>query len=420
MELTIISIIELIKYTLAFRVFFQKSLKIKLPCLIIYFTAAAALQEITAHFYGSSRTFHIILLTGLMIPAFFTKGRLMYNILEYALLAFGVSITDIFADCMLCALFPAVKNHNFISLFSLVLLSIFCLRRNRTKNSIQLLPNQYALLFLGLSGSIALLTYFRITLAEHTPSQNACSHWYMAAACVCAAYIMVTSICQIHALSKADNYRRQTQAYEMYMKLQEQQINAVIQNDRQQRALRHDMQAHFWAVSELAKEQNFAALETYLNRLQEQPGFFGVQRYTNNTAVDAVIAHIMQAADTASICLHWHGKIPPDSTIEIFDWCVLISNLLTNALEACRQIETDTAVDVRLYAYYQSICLKIQNPVKQDIFITDNALPTTKKDKSNHGYGSDHVKRIVEKYHGSVHYSCEKLIFTADLFMRNP
>ena len=64
-----------------------------------------------------------------------------------------------------------------------------------------------------------------------------------------------------------------------------------------------------------------------------------VQKFTGVGAVDAIISEWYQKAVEDGIAWDWSGRFPEETAFETFDLCVLFSNLLSNAVEAARQVE---------------------------------------------------------------------------------
>lgn len=59
---------------------------------------------------------------------------------------------------------------------------------------------------------------------------------------------------------------------------------------------------------------------------------------------------------------------------------------------------------------YHSISLNIlqgADPVEKKVPVHKNKIPTSKRDKSSHGYGIEIMKQIVRKYGGSCTFRCD-------------
>lgn len=65
------------------------------------------------------------------------------------------------------------------------------------------------------------------------------------------------------------------------------------------------------------------------------------------------------------------------------------------------------------------LLLEVRNPVREHIAIQENHIATSKIDTALHGYGLDTMKRLTEKYHGSLQLACERLEFTVKILLEN-
>ena len=85
--------------------------------------------------------------------------------------------------------------------------------------------------------------------------------------------------------------------------------------------------------------------------------------------------------------------------IENIDICILLSNLIDNAIEACA--ETDKPeITLNMSGQNNYYCILIENTVKYEVLKNNPHLFTTKNDKSVHGIGTKSISEIINKYHG--------------------
>ena len=101
--------------------------------------------------------------------------------------------------------------------------------------------------------------------------------------------------------------------------------------------------------------------------------------------------------------------------IDMMDLCVIFSNALDNAIEACDKILDDSKdkyISVNV-TYINSFCfIKIENSKINEINIKNNNFITNKKDKFMHGIGLKNIKDTVYKYNGEI-----KIEFDDDKFV---
>ena len=88
--------------------------------------------------------------------------------------------------------------------------------------------------------------------------------------------------------------------------------------------------------------------------------------------------------------------------------CILCSEIfLDNAIEACRQI-ADIGKRIILFNIYKTGNIANIDIINyfgggvDSISLKDGLPQTTKADKNYHGFGMSSIKRIVDKYEGSL------------------
>lgn len=203
------------------------------------------------------------------------------------------------------------------------------------------------------------------------------------------------------------------------MKMQEEQIVNIIQQDEKMKSFKHDMNKHFTALSGYAKEGNNVNIQEYLEDKNESLALSEVIQYTGNSAIDAVIRQMVEQTKMLGIDLKLNCTSIDTQGISVFDLCTIISNVMKNAIEACEKIEviSERKIKILIGKYEEKICIMIKNTVNKPVDIVDGKLKTTKKDIENHGIGSENVRKTVKKYEGTIEYRNEKGWFNVEIIL---
>ena len=114
--------------------------------------------------------------------------------------------------------------------------------------------------------------------------------------------------------------------------------------------------------------------------------------------VDAILNSKLTLARRQAVAVNCKVKVPERLSVEDVDLCVILGNLLDNALEACAQ----------LY-------LSVQNAAKEEPDFEARNYITRKR--GNHGLGMKRVQTAVKKYSGYLHLANEPGIFAAEVTM---
>lgn len=199
------------------------------------------------------------------------------------------------------------------------------------------------------------------------------------------------------------------QRLEEQQTLQKRHYEALVEQQRSIRALRHDIRNHLMTARVLAREDSGQA-EGYLQRLTEEFGRMTAIDYCENKTVDAVLYGKSVEAAARGIRYSVRGALSEGLHIDDLDLMSLLSNLLDNALTAAAQTEEKT-VEVAMREKAGAVIIRVRNSISLDQ--KPDLSRTTKKDKQSHGMGIRIVEGICRKYQGSFFTSVQDGTFEA-------
>ena len=176
------------------------------------------------------------------------------------------------------------------------------------------------------------------------------------------------------------------------------------------RSFKHDYINHMKCIRSMVSNKEYDDLLAYLNNLVSSFPISSFLYNTGNYVADAILTE-KQVNSSADISIEFNGIIP--ANIDNTDLCIILSNALDNAIEACCLCNCDKIINVYSGFKHGYFVLKIKNPTAN--IITDNKFTTTKLDKINHGFGLANIKRTVRKYNGYVATKCENNIFSLNI-----
>ena len=101
--------------------------------------------------------------------------------------------------------------------------------------------------------------------------------------------------------------------------------------------------------------------------------------------------------------------------MEDVDFCVLLSNLLENAREALEKVMGMRLIQMEVKRFREKLYLIVSNSVPEGK-IDFNC--TSKTDAVHHGYGIQNVRRVVEKYNGTVQWKQEQGMAVVTIIFR--
>ena len=197
----------------------------------------------------------------------------------------------------------------------------------------------------------------------------------------------------------------------------ENQLQELSAMEDSMRSLRHDIKNHLLVLQEMAGKHDFSNMNRYvesLNDMVEQSRPFSE---TGNVTVDSLLNIKLKAAN------HRLGlepvlelAIPSSLPIENHDLCIILGNLLDNAIEALEQCRNGY-LGISMKAEAGVLFLQIVNSYTGPLRKQGECILTSKADSQEHGIGLNNVKKIVEKYHGEMHFETEDDLFHAEILL---
>lgn len=279
--------------------------------------------------------------------------------------------------------------------------------KKKTLIQIQLGKQQYVLFYIGIFCTYLMISALQI-LSQGEISRKVINICGLAISVACIAFILLI-LWQGIVVYREIQYKERCEINEEYLELQAEHYRQLMAQDKKMSKFRHDMSSHINMLKYYCESEKYEMLEEYLFKVVKESAIHDVAVYTRNRSVDAVIAPLAQLAQEKNIVMEWKGILPEAIKVSIYDLCTILSNLLKNAIEACEKIPEgqERKIQTKVGSYNGQIYLTIRNTAANEVVIKNQRLITTKKDKENHGIGSQNVKEAVEKYDGIIVYEYE-------------
>ena len=181
------------------------------------------------------------------------------------------------------------------------------------------------------------------------------------------------------------------------------------------RKQRHELRHHVLALEEMLSQGQPERAADYIRSLRENVSSLPTSEYSDNLVINAVAGHYLNMAKTEGIQVDASIKTDAVLPLKDEDLCVLLTNILENAVEACRAMREnqDRFISLKISANSEHLVLTCENSTDAQSDIQENdVLSSSKSDAQNHGYGIPAIRRIVEKHYGMLKISCNDGCFT--------
>jgi sensor histidine kinase regulating citrate/malate metabolism len=185
---------------------------------------------------------------------------------------------------------------------------------------------------------------------------------------------------------------------------------------REMRGWRHDYHNHIQTLKAYRAEGEDERLDQYLVELDAD--LTGVDRLikSGNVMVDAILNSKLSLAKSRRIKIDAKALTPEELTISKIDLCVIIGNLLDNAMEACAALdENERFIRVYIDVKRGHLYLSVTNSSRGRAARQKGRYISAKG--GFHGLGLLRIDRLVDKYGGYIKRRDEEGVFTSEIML---
>lgn len=199
------------------------------------------------------------------------------------------------------------------------------------------------------------------------------------------------------------------------------QLNVILHGEEKIKALRHDMKHHLNELMLLANKHDVAEIQEYIGQMKSFLHNPNELVASGNLEIDSVLNYMLQKAEKELKTVDVKVMLP-EKVRHSFDINVVLGNLLENAIEAAGKTE-NKYLSVHITLKKGILKIKIKNSFESSHILReeqqgkDMVLHTTKPFTDQHGIGLKNVKKIVEKYNGTMAVTTQDDIFCVNLIL---
>lgn len=215
-----------------------------------------------------------------------------------------------------------------------------------------------------------------------------------------------------HGLSQ--NFIKNTSEFQNQIMLHHyEEVKSVYLN---MRGWRHDYHNHIQSIKAYLSLQQYDRVKEYLQELEMDLNKVDHLVRSGNLMVDAILNSKLTLAKDRNISVVCKVTVPEQLSISDVDLCVMLGNLLDNAMEACELLEKDKRF-IRIYSdivhsqfYFSILNSALEDPTfEQKNYISDK--------RGEHGHGMKRVKLTVDKYEGYLNLKNEPGVFASEIMI---
>lgn len=209
-------------------------------------------------------------------------------------------------------------------------------------------------------------------------------------------------------------------AYEQQLELCNKQSTERELAYQETKRIRHDLNEYLVAIKATLLTGDINTVLSKIDILLDHNHIYkkDVSR-SGNLVIDSLINYKHTLVEKKGIKMECNILVPPELPYDSADLCIIIGNLLDNALEATQSLSVESRyINLSITQIKGNLSITIQNPYNGKLK-KDNTLKllSLKSDSHNHGIGLTSVKQSVDKYNGELLIKTDHNIFNVSIFL---
>ncbi|RRJ67372.1 GHKL domain-containing protein [Paenibacillus oralis] len=261
---------------------------------------------------------------------------------------------------------------------------------------------RYYLLFL----SVPVISIYQVNVMSAYSEKNI--HYFLAVfgfvvLNVLVVHILDTVIARFQLLHENVQLQRQ-------MDYQDANYEKTVHSFKKIKRILHDTNKQFLYVAECIERGKTAEASEHirvtLNKIED--AYPRVN--TGNLVIDALVTNALNIGQANGIRMDTELRLyDREVRIERYDLCVVLGNMLDNAVEASKKVKVaeDRHIRVHIRSSESALFIRIRNHVDREV----NDLRSRKASPEYHGFGLTNIERICERYGGHMAIETEHRTF---------
>lgn len=178
------------------------------------------------------------------------------------------------------------------------------------------------------------------------------------------------------------------------------QLALAKENELTAKTIRHDFHHHNRNITALLQKGDVEGALRYIEQYDESLEETKPKEFCEHATVNAILSSFYTRAQKEGITFSVFADTPERSPIADMDFVAILSNLLENALNGCREFGMNGEIRGDIRTVGDKTVIVCSNPCKTDLAIENGML-------RNRSTGIDSVVLAARKYGGDIRYDLE-------------
>lgn len=204
---------------------------------------------------------------------------------------------------------------------------------------------------------------------------------------------------------------------ELLLEMQAQQYKGIAKHMDETARSRHDLRHQLVLIDSFVKAENLEGLRAYLSEYERGLPLDAPMSFSKNHTINAILSHYVALAEQEQILVEVDLSLGEITKVADSDLCVLLGNLMENAIEACRTISGEKFIRLKSELMAKRLSIVIANSFDGLCQTKNGRYLSRKRSFAKEGVGLATVEAVVHKYSGQLRVQQQDDRFVVSLFL---
>lgn len=192
------------------------------------------------------------------------------------------------------------------------------------------------------------------------------------------------------------------------------EIEAMRESQNLASQYRHDLRHHLQYIASCLENGQLDMAKNYIKNISSEIEAQKVRVFCENESANLILSTFAAACEKGGTQFNVDARLTSVLPISDKDLCVILSNAIENAINACNELPPyiEKIIDVKTYEKNGRLFLQITNTCKDNVAF-NGRLPIASK--AGHGFGTKSILGIVESHDGLYNFSVKDNRFTLQI-----
>jgi sensor histidine kinase regulating citrate/malate metabolism len=190
------------------------------------------------------------------------------------------------------------------------------------------------------------------------------------------------------------------------------QARAEMIKESEEKAIiyRHDLRHHLHLINGYLVDKNLTEMKKYITELEKNIDNPVTIKYCDNNAVNLILSPYINRANNEKIRVDSQVYIPQDCEVSDMDLCIILSNAIENAINACMNIKdiNNRRISISCKSKNNKLFIQVANNFIGEVTFAEG-MPISAEE--NHGFGTKSIVATVQKYSGLCSFTAESGVY---------